>query len=89
MFNFKYGTQAVVKSLATLAKSIGLHVSSYYDASQIAVSNYDWNILADFEEKYVCSSHRSAASTLKICTSREEVENEFLGLLQQVAKQAD
>lgn len=87
MFNFKHGTQAVVKSLATLARSLGLHVSSYYDSSQVAVSNYDWNILADFEEKYICSSNRSAISTLKICTSREEVESEFLELLQQVAKQ--
>ena len=87
MFNFKHGVKSVVKSLATLANSLGLHVSAYYDETQVAVSNYDWNILADFEELYVCSSNRSALSTLKICRSKEEVEQEFLDLLQQVANQ--
>lgn len=85
MFNFKLGNQAVAKSLAALATGMGFQVSSYSEVTQVSVYNNIWAIIADLEEKYICSSKMHSAASLKICKSAEEVEAEFLNLLQSIA----
>ena len=85
MFSFKFGNHAVAKSLAALASGMGFRVSSHYGEEQVSVYNHIWAIVADLEEKYICFSKVDAAPSLKICTSAEEVESEFLNLLESIA----
>lgn len=84
MFNFTRGIPAVVKSLKALASGMGFTVSAFYGEKQVAISNDNWNILADFNENYICSTKVHEDTVLKICGSPEEVEHEYLHLLQSI-----
>ena len=88
MFNFKLGNPAVAKSLSALASGMGFETSHYSGETQVSIYNDIWAIVADLEEKYVCSSKMHSDSTLKICTSAEEVAEEFLNLMQAIASEA-
>jgi hypothetical protein len=82
MFNFAHGIPAVVKSLKAVAIGMGFDVSAFYSEKQIAISSENWNILADFAENYICSTKVNEPTVLKICCSPEEVEHEYLHILQ-------
>ena len=86
MFNFTCGIPAVVNSLKALAYGMGFHVSTYYGDKQVAIIRDDCNILADMEHNYVCFTRTHEEPKLIICASPQEVEHEYLELLQKIGK---
>ena len=86
MFNFKKGVPAAVTSMKALVGGLGFQISEHYDNTQVAIFNENWNVLADFGETYICYSKVGEKPVLKKCVSPEEVEHEFMHLLQQIVQ---